>query len=448
MHINRAMPGATALVVLLAAAVATPAQAVALPGDDPVLYWNEVLIAGGPFNPGQTRPAAMLNIAMHDAVNAALGKPNRAYLGYVPNAGGDVRAAASVAARDVLATLYPARTAEFDAALATSLALVPNGVAKTNGIATGAAMAAKTIALRSTDGSFDVVVTVPSGLPGRWAQTLPGPPNPVNQQQATVDVWVMASNSQFRSGPPPVLTSLEYTAAFNEVKAIGSATSVTRTVDQTAAALFWEAATGPGPYIRAAIDLAQAQGLSTIGNASLFARLATASGDAAIAAWDNKVLYDYWRPVTGVRGGGLDGNPATVADPLWSSLINAPPHQSYISAHAIVSGAMTTILGETFGDATPFCIAAGVYNRCWASFSGAALDSASSRLWGGIHWRFDNEAGLASGQLLGQYIWDSTAFAAVPEPGTWAMMIAGFGLIGGAQRRRQERRGDPVRVSA
>ncbi len=436
MPINRAVLGATALVAIVAAATATPAAAIAPPTGDPVLYWNEVMITGGPFNPGQTRPAAMLNIAMHDAVNAALGRPNRAYLGYVANAGGDVRAAASVAARNVLANLYPARTAEFDAALAVSLALVPDGAAKSNGIATGAAMAAATIARRATDGSFDVVPYTPSGLPGRWAQTIPGPPTPVNQQQATVDPWVIASGDQFRSGPPPVLTSLEYTAAFNEVKAIGSATSVTRTADQTAAALFWEAATGPGPYMRAAIDLAQSHGLSTIDTAALMARLSTASGDAAIAAWDNKVLYDYWRPVTAIRGGAIDGNPDTDADAGWNSLINAPPHQSYISAHAIVSGAMTTILGETFGDTTAFCIAAGIYNRCWDSFSGAALDSANSRLWGGIHWRFDNEAGLLSGRQLGQYIWDSKAFDAVPEPSSWVMLIAGFGLTGAVMRRR------------
>jgi hypothetical protein len=298
-------------------------------------------------------------------------------------------------------------------------------------------MAAATIAKRATDGSFDVVAYTVSGLPGRWAQTIPGPPTPVNQQQATVDPWVMASGGQFRSGPPPVLTSPEYTAAFDEVRDIGSATSATRTLDQTAAALFWQAATGPAPYIRAAIDLAQGNGLSTLGNASLMARLTTASADATIAAWDNKVLYDYWRPVTGIRGGDIDGNPDTTAVAGWTSLINAPPHQSYISAHAIVSGAMTTILGETFGDSTSFCIDASIYNRCWDSFSGAALDSASSRLWGGIHWRFDNEAGLSSGRQLGQYIWDSKAFDAVPEPSSWALLIVGFGLTGAALRRRR-----------
>ncbi len=299
-------------------------------------------------------------------------------------------------------------------------------------------MAAATIARRANDGSFDVVPYTASGLPGRWAQTLPGPPTPVNQQQATVDPWVMTSNDQFRSGPPPTLTSLEYTAAFNEVKAIGAATSATRTEDQTAAALFWEAATGPGPFIRVAIDLAPGRGLSTIENAALLARLTTAGGDAAIAAWDDKVLYDYWRPVTAIRGAASDGNPDTTADGSWTSLINAPPHQSYISAHAIVSGAMTTILGDTFGDATSFCVSAGAYNRCWSSFSGAGLDSASSRLWGGIHWRFDNEAGLYAGRQLGQFVWDSRVFDAVPEPSGWVMLIAGFGLVGAVLRKRSQ----------
>nr|WP_310525074.1 PEPxxWA-CTERM sorting domain-containing protein [Polymorphobacter sp.] len=421
----------------LAMTTAVPAFAVPVTGD-PVLYWNEVMLGTG-YNPGQVRPAAMVNVALHDAVNATLGNPDRAYLGSVVNAGGDTRAAASVAARDVLVTLYPARTAEFDAALVASLALVPDGVAKTNGMATGAAMAAATIARRANDGTFNVVPYTPSGLPGRWAPTPPGfVPSPVTPQQGLVTPWVVGSGSQFRPGAPPALTSDQYAQAFNEVKAIGSATSLTRTADQTASAQFWAAATGPGPWIRAAIDVATASATSTLENARVLGLLSTTVADAVIATWDAKYTFDYWRPVTGIRNADLDGNAGTVMDAGWTPLIVTPPHPSFVSAHSAISAAASAILADAYGVGGNFCVAAGGTSRCWANFDAAALDAANSRLWGGIHWSFDNQAGLQLGQEVAAYALAGTAFDAVPEPATWAMLIAGFGLVGAMMRKRRQ----------
>lgn len=419
-------------------ALATPATAAVPVSGDVVLYWNQILNTGLTGSPTvQSRGFAMVDVAIHDAVNAALGGPNKSYLGAIANPGGDVRAAASVAARNVLVALNPGKTAEFDAALASNLALIPDGAAKTNGIATGTLMAAATIALRSGDGSTNVVNYTPSGLIGRWAPTPPANTAASLPQWGGVTPWLITSGNQFRSGPPPALGNAEYTAAFNEVKDIGAFGSTTRSAEQTASAVFWNGAAGDGPWVQAAIDASVASGKSTLQNASIFALLTTSAADAAIATWDSKYYFDYWRPITAIRAGDVDGNPLTIGDPNWLSLINAPPHPSYISAHSAVAGASADILATSFGNAFNFCGTFSGNTRCWTSFSDAKDDAANSRLWGGIHWRFDNEAGLAVGQGIANYALHTGAFAAVPELNSWAMVTCGLGLIGAFLRRRK-----------
>jgi hypothetical protein len=425
-----------ALTTCAPCALAGPAAAVA-PSGDPVLYWNELMLGAG-YNPGQTRPAALLGIALHDAVNASLGRPNYSYL-KVPGvpSGGDVRAATAVAARDILVAAIPARAAEFNAALSAQLALVPDGAAKTTGMMAGAKVAAATLAARADDGAFATVPYTPSGLPGRWAPTPPGFAPATAPQQAVMDTWLGMANDQFRLAPPPAIDSAAYAAAFNEVKTVGAAGAL-RTMDQTESVLFWAAAAGPGPWIRAVIDESEARGLSTLENAAILGRLSTGIADATIAVWDTKYHYDYWRPVTGIRNADLDGNPDTDKDAGWLPFIVTPPHPSYASAHASVGGAAAAILTDYFGPGTDFCVLAGGINRCWASFADAAGDGAMSRLWGGIHWRFDNELGLALGEQVGAYALAVRPFGAVPEPAAWGLLITGFGMIGVTARRRRQ----------
>ncbi len=427
--------GTTLLATAAATISSTPAFAVA-PAGDPVLYWNELMLGAG-YNPGQTRPAAILNVALHDAVNATLGTPDYPYLGKLATPGGDTRAAAAVAARNVLVTLYPPRTAEFDAALASQLALIPDSAAKTAGIATGGIIATAAIARRINDGSFAVVPYTPSGLPGRWAPTPPGMGAPVTPQQRYVDTWLIDTQSQFRAGPPPAIDSADYAAAFNEVKDLGSIGSLSRTPDQAESARFWAAGAGPGPWIRAVIDVSEARGLSTLENAQILGKLTATLGDVTTTVWDTKYEFDYWRPVTGIRNAHLDGNDATVQDAGWTPYIITPPHPSYLSAHAAFGGAASTILSNYLGGDTGFCVTNVVATRCWDNFDAAAEEGAMSRLWGGIHWRFDNEQGLAMGRDVAAYTLGSVQFGAIPEPASWAMLIIGFGIVGAAARRRR-----------
>jgi len=423
------------LFMLSSAVIAAPVPVTG----DPVLYWNEVFLGGLPFNPGQQRGAALMGIAVFDAANATFGSPNNPYIRHLATPGGDTRAAVSAAAHAILRSQYPGRAAEFDAALASSLALVPDGAAKTNGVATGQAYAAAILARRAGDGNSDVVPYTPSGLPGRWAPTPPGFGPPVQPGLAAVDPWLMPAPDAFRLPPPPALDSPEYKAAYDEVKAIGSATSATRTANQAQAAVFWASAMGPGPYIRGAIDAADAQGLSTIENARLFGLLTTSVADAVIAVWDTKYHYDYWRPVTGIRAGDADGNPMTEGDAGWSSFIVAPPHPSYASAHSAIAGAASAVLDDVLGTDVPFCFTSSAITRCYDSFGDAALESADSRLWGGIHWRFDNEGGLTLGRAVGAYDLGRSVFDPVPAPG--ALALLGLGVAGIAAR--STRRRDP-----
>jgi len=419
-------------------AVGSPAHAEVAVSGDPALYWNQVLSKGLPGGPVvSSRGFAMVSSAIHDAVNATTGNHNYALVPGVVTSGGDTRAATAVAARNLLVQLNPAGAATYDAALANSLALVPDGAAKTNGIATGAAISTAMAAFRAGDGAGAPSTYMPSGGLGDWAPTPPGNLPAAIPSWATVDPWLMGSPDAFRPPPPPNIGSIEYAAAYNEVMAIGSATSGVRTADQAAAANFWVAAAGAAPWYQAGLSAVEGDGLSTLENARIFALVATAVADSAIGIWDAKYEYDYWRPVTGIRNGDLDGNAGTIGDVAWNPLIVTPNHPSYISGHSGIAGAASSVLSGLLGESQHFCLTAAAMTRCWDSYSGAAQEAADSRLWGGIHWRFDNEAGLALGRQVGAYALASTAFDAVPEPATWAMMILGFGAAGAVMRRRR-----------
>ncbi len=383
---------------------------------DAVIEWNQVLLdairTDRTAPPIASRDMAIVHTAIFDAVNSI----DRQYAPYatsvVVHPRASKEAAAVSAAYETLISIFPAQKATFDAKYAAALAAIPDGKAETDGVNAGKAVANQILSLRATDGSSTTVTYTPGTDPGNWRPMLPKLQSAVLPQWPNVQPWAMTSGSQFRAVAPPALTSVAYAKALNEVKTIGSATSTTRTADQTAIANFWAngggTATPPGHWNVVAQIVAEDRHNSLEENARLFAMLNIGLADAAIASWDAKYATNFWRPITAIQSADTDNNAATVADPSWTPLLPTPPFPAYTSGHSTFSGAAAAVLKGFFGtDRVHFVLpseAVGLASRTFTSFSQAAVESGVSRIYGGIHFSFDNVAGLDAGERLGQLV--------------------------------------------
>jgi membrane-associated phospholipid phosphatase len=416
---------------------------------DVIVDWNNVLlttIRDTSLNPPRaSRAMAMMHTAMYDAVNSIADTHQPYHINVTTDPATSREAAAAQAAHRVLSGLFPARQAIYDSALANHLSSVGDGPNKAAGIDLGNTVADGILSLRSNDHSDYVTPYTPGSDMGDWVPTPPAYAPPLLPNWPALTPFAMTSGDQFRNpNGPPELTSAEFTAAFNEVKSMGSATSAMRTADQTDIAYFWAdnagTSTPPGHWNRIAQEVAQTQGNTLEENARMFALLGISLADAAIVAWDNKFAYNDWRPVTAIRSGDLDGNPDTEADANWSSLIVTPPFPSYTSGHSTFSGAAAALLAGFYGtDDISFTDSAegfSVADRSFSSFSQASTEAMNSRLYGGIHWRYDNEDGLAGGTALGNYVY-ATMLRPVPEPGTAGLLaVAVFATSAMIRKRR------------
>jgi hypothetical protein len=336
--------------------------------------------------------------------------------------------------------LYPAQAATFDAKLTAALATIPDGKAEDDGVALGRSVAEQILALRQNDGSGVVLPPYLGGTdPGEWRPTPPASLPGLHPHWPGVEPFAMTSGDQFRPDEPPALDSAEYTAAFNEVKELGSATSATRTSDQTAIAHFWVngpgTASGPGHLNLLAQIVATQRGNTLEENARLFAALNIAMADAVISCWDAKYEFSSWRPVTGIREAADDGNPDTTPDAAWTPLIVTPPFPGYTSAHSMVSASAAAVLADFFGtDNVSFTLPSqnpALPARSYTSFSQAAEESAVSRMYGGIHWSFDNNVGLTAGTAVGQYV--VANFLRPVERGPAAGLVNGELIVVGSE---------------
>lgn len=390
---------------------------------DVVIDWNNAALGAIRTNhtppPVAARALAILHASIFDAVNG-ISRRCECYL--VPSAvpaDASLEAAASAAAHRVLLSLFPSSRAIFDALHAQVLATVGDGPRKATAIGWGEFVAAEFLTQRATDG-WNAIVPAPSGSgPGYWEPTPPAFAHYLLPQWGMVSPFCMPDDGRFLPPGPPALTSAKYALDYNEIKALGANEGSTRTAEQSQIALFWADGAGtetpPGHWNTIAQELGSRLGNSLEDNARLFAVLNLAMADAAICAWDAKYSFDFWRPVTAIRNGDLDGNPATVADPAWSSFLITPPFPDYVSGHSTFSGAAAAVLAGFYGtDDIPFTTGSeflpGV-SRSFASFSAAAEEAAVSRLYGGIHFRSANEDGLHAGLQIGAW-----AFANFLQP--------------------------------
>ncbi len=381
---------------------------------DPVLVWNQVALTA--IQRDVTRPAAatrmlaLVSVAIYDALAAIDG--TRAFMvNQSVDGPASAQAAVAAAAHRILSLHYPNQRAIFDAALQTSLAAVPDGAAKTTGTALGVSVANAVWNLRSNDGSASAQTYAGGSDAGAWRPTGPAFAVAELPQFANVQPFAIDATSQFRPPPPPALDSEAYAADVNEVAALGRADSSTRTSDQTAAAIFWADGAGsytpPGHWNQIAAMVAANAGQSLSDNARLFALLNVALADSSAAGWDAKYFYGLWRPETAIQNADADGNDATELDPTWRPLLITPPHPEYVSGHSTYSAAAATVLTSLFGDSYSFTttsVAVPGVTRSFDSFAQASAEAGRSRVYGGIHYEFTNQAGNALGTQVGQAV--------------------------------------------
>jgi len=292
-----------------------------------------------------------------------------------------------------------------EAAYQATLLPIPDGPAKAGGIATGEAAATELLAARAGDGRFGPFRFAESSLPGGWRLV---PPATVTDPAAwlkDVTPFVLRNPDRFRGRGPHRLRSRAYAADFNEVKAIGSATSTTRTPDQTAAAQYWGTTNATATMASGIRSIANSQGGTLADHARLLARAYTNAADALIVTWRDKARYSFWRPFTAIREAASDGNHATEADPNWTALIATPPypdHPSGLSAFgSAVAATMQHFYGRdkaTFSGTTP-----GGVTRQFTSFSQLRDDIVEARIWSGIHFRFTDTEGAKIGRRVARW---------------------------------------------
>jgi hypothetical protein len=399
----------------LASAFATAGKA-----QDPIAAWNEiseqaVKTAGAP-PPVAALDFAIVHLAIYDAVES-IDRQFEPYHAFVPGARGSLSATAAKAAHDVLAMLFPTQGPALDTAYANYL--TANAIDPFDpGVAVGAQAAADILALRSNDGRFppNPPPFLGSTAIGQWRPTpslLPGPPPSLapglTPWVAKVTPFAMKSNSQFRVDPPPNLASDTWADDYNEVKAIGSLDSTTRTAEQTEIGYFW-ADSGPVLWQNALRYISRNYVDSISDAARMFALADTALADAQIACWDSKYFYNFWRPITAIRLGDQDGNPDTDPNPDWQPLINTPNFPEYPSGHAAVSGAVSHMLRLFFGtDQLSFQMTTTNPNalqktRTYARFSQAEHEVVDARVYVGIHYRNSDRVARAQGLHVANWV--------------------------------------------
>lgn len=397
---------------------------------DVVTDWNTIYIdtvraVGGPPCP-LSRSAAIMHVAMFDALEAIDCR-------YTPMIVKDItppnftnrKAAIASAAHRVLSTLYPARAAIYDAALADSLAVLPNDLNRTRGVDLGVEVADRVLADHAGDMPFATDTTyVYQNVPGAYQPTFPDYTTPpFNPGWGNVKPWCMLHGSQFRNSRGPLgynnignlIHSVRYANQYKEVLLYGKRTSTVRTADQTEIAWFWANDRNgtykpPGHMNAIAQRISQQNNLNLEQNCRLFAMLNVGLADAGILAWDAKYLtdIDLWRPITAIRNAATDGNPLTKANPNWVPLLDfSPPFPGYESGHAAFGGAFAAVMAGFFGtdtmtftaqtDEPGFTDVVRTYN----SFSQCGFEDALSRIYLGVHFRMDVEDSYNNAKRMG-----------------------------------------------
>jgi len=386
---------------------------------DSVLDWNDIMVTtflsqSPPVNPlAAARLAAITHLAVFEAVNA-VDTVYYPYLGTVSaQPGASAEAAAVAAAYTVLSYYFPGDATNLDSERANSLGGIPDGQAKNDGIAVGEAAAVDMITLRANDGAGPPQFHLPSSsVPGEWQLTAGCPPlGGVALHWGEVTPFGIDSGDQFRAPPPPNLRSSRYSKDYNEVKSVGGADSKERPADRADVANFYDVALAVDTWNPAARQVAAERATSLTTNARAFALLNMALSDGLVAVFDSKYHHRFWRPVTGIAEGDVDHNAKTEATLSFEPFISTPCHPSYPSAHASAAYAAVAVLERIYGkgkkSSHPILLTTPTLPDLelqYSTFEQIARDIDDARVYGGIHFRFDQTSGMHQGTQVGRFV--------------------------------------------
>jgi hypothetical protein len=404
------------LVAVVSLAVCAPAQA------ESVTEWNlnaaNALLAPAPPNgsgAGQgafsTPNLAMVHLAVFDAVNA-IDHRYKPYLGTPPaKPWYSQDAAVAAAAHRVLVSghvVLPAPSPQqatleglIEPLYEKALKAIPDGDAKTGGIATGEAAAWAIIAARTGDGRFGTpgFPLMPPG-PGVWEPITPGA-NDFGAWLRDVEPFALRHPERFFSRGPNPLTSPRYADEFNEVKAIGKSDSATRSLEQTAAAEYWGRTNAVATWAGLIRSVAGGPPMSTVDRARFYALVYLTAADTLIVTWKDKALRNFWRPITAIQRADTDGNPATEPDPDWTPLINNPPYPEHPSGLSAFGGSNVATMQELLGtDQVMFGYTNPTATRTYTRLSQAIEEIVDARVWSGIHFRAADVQGARIGRKV------------------------------------------------
>jgi len=350
------------------------------------------------------RMTAMVHAAMFDAVNS-IERRYRPYLAQLPaESTTSKEAAAAAAAAKILAIIDGKTAGEMKIALASYLASIADGVAKSDGVRLGEAVAAKVLEARANDGSDAPDAYRPRTTPGVYVPTA----ITISSMWPNMKPFAIANPSQFRPGPPISLESKEWATDYNELKDYGGQTSAKRTAQQIETARFW--LVGPPaayhPFVR---QLVTAKQMGVVESARFMALVALGINDAIIAVLDAKYHYNFWRPITAIRNGDIDGNSATDREATWQPIANTPMHPEYPCSHCIQSGTVAGVIKAVLATedipeiAMTSPTAPGVTHR-WSNMKTYTEEVANARIWAGFHYRFSTRVGTDMGYQIGEYV--------------------------------------------
>ena len=413
----------------------------------------------GAGTPDVARSGAIAYLSVYDAINGIdlANNPNQGFQQYFVDSTtapitASKEAAAIAAAQEVLQSLYPQDNVFLTTAFGNLLDAIPDSSAKAIGINWGQSVAQQLLALRSNDGADVSDPYIPNtdigGFDGSWG----------SRQYRNVDPFSIGiDTSVFSNGAPPDLTSVEYADGLNEVQSLGELNSLTRSDDQSETAKFWQQAGGTSRPTGIAFEITQiyseSQALEIEEEARLFGLVSLANIDATITAWQDKALYEFWRPRDAIRSANLDGNSLTTVDSQWEAFRGAGRQGSspeYLSGQATFAGAWSTVLANFNGDDNfNFSLALDTLGpgtvRSFSAFSEAAKEAGDSRVWLGTHFPFTIDDSLIVGQGIGQFVSQTQLqpleTVPIPESSSGAgLLMFGLMLLGGHGLRQHNRR--------